>query len=206
MEDITKQIVLLEYHKEQNFTIKFQRDGKFKKTATHFGWEAIGVTFYDLANEFCDIIDAKNRDRERTGIEHLSCDEVKNEWSKYIIGKSNTSKGFRCGIFTIKTFNQVMRDANNIPVPNKIAPEKYGHKRKIPQGYEIFNDDWALSSTGDMFCIESYYEIYDYLLAQSHWILHLMEKRWFDANTFIPAYFEACKRAGIKEVRIKTYF
>lgn len=90
--------------------------------------------------------------------------------------------------------------------PRKIEPEKYGHKRKIPQGYEIFNDDWALSSTGDMFCIESYYEIYDNLLNQSHWILHLMEKWWFDANTFIPAYFEACKRAGIKEVRIKTYY
>ena len=34
--------------------------------------------------------------------------------------KANTSEGFRCGIFTIKTFNQVMRDAKLLPDPKPL--------------------------------------------------------------------------------------
>ena len=53
----------------------------------------------------------------------------------------------------------------------------------------------------------NYYLIYAERLAEPFWILHLLSsKKWFDANTFIPAYFEACRRAGIKKVTILTYY
>lgn len=38
-----------------------------------------------------------------------------------------------------------------------------------------------------------------------NWIAHLSEKRWVDMNKFIPAYIEACIRAGVTTVRISHY-
>lgn len=52
---------------------------------------------------------------------------------------------------------------------------------------------------GGSMIFQNFYRIDSELLEESNWILHLMlTKNWFDANTFIPAYFEACKGAGIK--------
>lgn len=68
-----------------------------------------------------------------------------------------------------------------------------------------FNKDWWLSPTGDMVHVCGY-SIYDYQLAEDDWLLHLMEKGWFDANTFLLAYFEACHRANIKMIKIKTQY
>lgn len=69
-----------------------------------------------------------------------------------------------------------------------------------------WNMDWFISKDGDMMFIDDDYIIYVDQLKDDDWILHLMEKWWFDANTFIPAYFEACKRAGIRNLSIITHY
>lgn len=66
---------------------------------------------------------------------------------------------------------------------------------------EYFNEDWAISEDGDLLGL-GYYLISSYRLNEGNWLLHLMGKVWFDANTFIPAYFEACRRAGLKSVKV----
>lgn len=75
-----------------------------------------------------------------------------------------------------------------------------------PNGYEQFNEDWQLSPKGDMCFHNGRYDIEAERLKEDDWIIHLMEKAWFDANTFIPAYFEACRRAGVKKVEILTTY
>jgi len=92
---------------------------------------------------------------------------------------------------------------------NTIIPERINRKPMAPtkeltnvESWERFNDDWWLSDTGDMWNDQGHYGIYDNRLNEGDWMLHLMGKVWFDANTFLPAYFEACNRAGIKEVTI----
>lgn len=83
--------------------------------------------------------------------------------------------------------------------------EKYYYSRcEIPDGYEVYNSDWLLTPKGDMKSRLSGYEIGCDVLCRDDWMLHLMEKRWFDANTFIPAYFDACKRARQKVVRMRV--
>ncbi len=71
----------------------------------------------------------------------------------------------------------------------------------VPKGVKKFNKDWYLSETGDMWHVTDY-TIEKERLEEDDWILHLMTKGWFDANTFLPAYFEALKRAKINEVTI----
>lgn len=84
--------------------------------------------------------------------------------------------------------------------------QKYSYEfiNKPPQtlDYEEYNVDWFLSPHGDMMCRRGGYEITADILDRGHWLWFLAEKRWFDANTFLPAYYEACRRAGIKEVKI----
>lgn len=56
-------------------------------------------------------------------------------------------------------------------------------------GYEEYNVDWFLTPKGDMFNAWSDYEIESDRLDEDDLVLHCMGKRWFDANTFLPAYF-----------------
>lgn len=71
---------------------------------------------------------------------------------------------------------------------------------KAPEGYEEFNTDWFLSISGDMICRRGGYNIEHDILGNITWPTHLSDKRWFDANTFLPAYTEACRRAGVNQV------
>lgn len=106
-------------------------------------------------------------------------------------------------IFNVCMFD----DLAEIKKPTTIEPEKNNYPiRNCPKGYEFFNEDWCLSQTGDMFNRRSGYDIWDYMLKHKDLVLHLMEKVWFDANTFIPAYFESCKRQNIKYVQIQTFY
>ena len=73
-------------------------------------------------------------------------------------------------------------------------------------GYEKYNFEWYLSPQGDMMNTRSGYTIEHDILKKDDWVLHLSEKRWFDANTFIPAYFEACRRAGLREVVMRVIY
>ena len=43
-------------------------------------------------------------------------------------------------------------------------------------------------------------------LSEPDWILHLEEKIWFDANTFMPAYFAALRMTGRSSITIKTAY
>ena len=66
--------------------------------------------------------------------------------------------------------------------------------------------DWTISSRGDLENKKWAYLIQAGQLREKDWILHMMEKKWCNLNTFIPAYFEACSRAGIKEMSILTNY
>lgn len=79
-------------------------------------------------------------------------------------------------------------------------------RSECPNGYEEYNNDWFLTPDGDMFNAWSDYEIDSDRLDEDDWILHCMSKRWFDANTFIPAYFEACRRKGLKFVQMRISY
>ena len=85
-----------------------------------------------------------------------------------------------------------------------ITPEK-SIKRDPCNKKWVYNKDWEISPKGDLVGW-GYYWITSDRLNENDWILHLMEKAAFDANTFIPAYFEACRRAGIKEITIITHY
>ena len=87
-----------------------------------------------------------------------------------------------------------------------IVPHTKHTRIKAPDDYYWFNRDWALSADGDMIQVEEDYIIDHERLEESDWFLHLMEKGWFDANTFLPAYLEACVRAGLKMATILTTY
>lgn len=96
---------------------------------------------------------------------------------------------------------------NNVIVPYSFMRKgQQSERRNAPSGYEDFNVDWFLSPKGNMLYVWFDYEILYSQLEDQNTILHLMEKDWFDANTFIPAYFEACRRKGIQQLKIKTIF
>lgn len=99
---------------------------------------------------------------------------------------------------------EVIDLSKNYESPHTITPRK-GLKRKPYKKEWVYNEDWEISPEGDMIGW-GYYWIASERLGESDWILHLMEKAAFNANTFIPAYFEACRRAGLKEITIITHY
>lgn len=86
------------------------------------------------------------------------------------------------------------------------ARNKFDFPRKweCPYNYEEYNEDWYISPDGDMMSSRSGYEIGGHILDHDMWFMHLADKRWFDANTFVPAYMEACRRQGIIIANIRT--
>lgn len=71
-----------------------------------------------------------------------------------------------------------------------------------PDPFELF---WDVGDDGTLYNKGFYdYDIEGERLTESDWILHLSGKGWVDLNTFIPAYFKALSKRGIKEITIKT--
>lgn len=67
---------------------------------------------------------------------------------------------------------------------------------------------WKVSNKGTLTCKRDNgftYDIHFDRLTENNWIQHMREKIWVDMNDFIPAYFEALRRRGIKELTIKIY-
>ena len=62
--------------------------------------------------------------------------------------------------------------------------------------------EWAVSKDGDISHKGNEYVIASFRLGRENWLGHMAEKRWVDLNTFIPAYIEACRRAGVTLVKI----
>lgn len=60
--------------------------------------------------------------------------------------------------------------------------------------------DWTITEEGDIEHANGYYVEAERL--GENWLEHLSKKKWVDMNTFIPAYIEACRRAGVKTVKI----
>ena len=63
--------------------------------------------------------------------------------------------------------------------------------------------DWYIDEEGYLCHKKYYYEIAPDRLSEN-WIAHMSHKRWVDMNTFIPAYIDACRLAGVEQVKI-TY-
>lgn len=67
---------------------------------------------------------------------------------------------------------------------------------------ETWEKEWTVSKDGDISHKGNEYVIASFRLGAENWIGHMAEKRWVDMNTFIPAYIEACRRAGVTFVQI----
>lgn len=67
------------------------------------------------------------------------------------------------------------------------------------------NSDWFVSVRGGMLHMSGYY-IEPERLDEEDWVLHLQEKCWFDANTFLPAYFFANTLQGRRVVSVQTTY
>lgn len=92
--------------------------------------------------------------------------------------------------------------------PKTITPEKRQWRAQPIDGckpFEHFNEDWAVNEDGDLRGW-GYYLISCDRLLEEDWLIHLIGKKQFDANTFIPAYIEACFRAGIQKVTMKMFY
>ena len=71
--------------------------------------------------------------------------------------------------------------------------------------FKRFNEDWAINEDGDLLGW-GYYFIDCNRLNKGDWLIHLMEKKMFDANTFIPAFREACWIAGVYDATFKLFY
>jgi len=85
----------------------------------------------------------------------------------------------------------------------KPSPGKYRYRAS---GQNTFGD-WEVDEKGNME-FKNYYFISAGRLNQkgNDWMLHLFEKRWIVWDDFVPAYFQACRNAGIKEVQMKMFY
>ena len=97
------------------------------------------------------------------------------------------------------------REKHSKRIEEVIKESKFDLSKYNATPYEK-QKDWIVSKSGDLEHIERGYFIRADRLTEEDWLLHLTEKAWFDANTFLPAFFEACKRAGKQRVTIKTYY
>lgn len=69
----------------------------------------------------------------------------------------------------------------------------------------LFEKDWLVKEDGTMYHKgRESYEISSCDLKDSDWISHMMGKGWCDLNTFIPAYFYALSKIGVKYLSVKT--
>ena len=103
---------------------------------------------------------------------------------------------------------------------HEIRPEvrSYDRARKDPDAFlrnevgscntsrwQRFNSHWFISKAGDLLHVSGY-QIGAGRLSEPDWILHLEEKIWFDANTFMPAYFAALRMTDRSSITIKTAY
>lgn len=63
---------------------------------------------------------------------------------------------------------------------------------------------WYIKDDGSMLNLHTGVEIEGDRLDEDDWFLHEIGRQ--DMNAFVPAYFEACKKKGIKELKIKTQY
>ena len=86
---------------------------------------------------------------------------------------------------------------------SKTGKTIYPPQYPCPIDFRYFNEDWCIGLYGDMFDRRTGYLIHHDELKKDHWYVHLRDKMWFDADTFLPAYFRACEMAGIKVVKLR---
>ena len=65
---------------------------------------------------------------------------------------------------------------------------------------------WHVSIVGDMEYDNGRYYIYNNQLADDNWIAHMFEKGWIDWNEFIPAYYQALKNFGVKNLKTRVFY
>ncbi|WP_337045321.1 hypothetical protein [Emticicia sp. 17c] len=76
---------------------------------------------------------------------------------------------------------------------------------KAPEPLKRFGS-WKIFSGGDMENTELGYEITADRLNESDWWVSFLTEPKFDWNTFIHAYFYACKEAKVDILHIKMNF
>jgi len=91
----------------------------------------------------------------------------------------------------------------DMPYP-KTNNDKFSDKRTDKK--ELTFGKWTVSPDGCMDYDNDRYYIDSEDLKDDDWILHLFSKGWIDWNEFIPAYFQALKNAGFKNITIKVQY
>lgn len=84
--------------------------------------------------------------------------------------------------FVVKTANEWIEEASKRPEP--------------------WEGEWKITPEGDLEHAKFDYFIESYRLGTENWLEHMAGKTWVNLNTFVPAYLEACHRAGITSVKI----
>lgn len=64
---------------------------------------------------------------------------------------------------------------------------------------------WEIDKDGNLGFVKKQYWINREKLNQN-WISHMNRKKWCIMNDFIPAYVEACRRAGVTQVIITEWY
>ena len=101
----------------------------------------------------------------------------------------------------------LLTDVANVHNQNDMTKETY-KKFLVDLSAEIdkteeFLKDWEVERDGTMVSkVMPYYVISSDTLTEEDWIAHMLSKELVDMNTFIPAYFYALKKRGIRELRI----
>jgi hypothetical protein len=91
----------------------------------------------------------------------------------------------------------------NIPDDKIDVPLKDILKEIRADRTPVWEPEWRITEDGDLEHINRYY-IEKERLAEN-WLDHMREKKWNDMNKFVPAYLEACRRAGVKMVKVTYY-
>lgn len=86
---------------------------------------------------------------------------------------------------------------------NGVCPV-WGYSTDRPNKRSLSRGKWTVNKEGDI-VFDGYYHIQKDRLQEIDWIIHLMDKTWFDFNEFMPIYMQAHFNAGIKEIKIKIY-
>lgn len=116
--------------------------------------------------------------------EDLDCEEIEKEAQSIIHDVIYPKEGYE--LYT-----------SNVPLSQLFKSARW---------WELF---WAIEDDGTLADVRGghyQYEIEPRRLTEDDWIIHLAKKRWVDLNSFIPAYFEALAKQGIKEITIKTQY
>jgi hypothetical protein len=82
---------------------------------------------------------------------------------------------------------------------------KWGYLPDSPSKRSLTIGKWTASLNGDI-VYDDYYHIQKERFNEPDWIIHLMDKGFFDFNEFMPIYMQAHFNAGLKTISFNIFY